>query len=169
MGKTIEITLEQLERFLKQPYHNRFLMLESAVKPLEDAFEGKVFTNHNDTWQIGSKRELAVLIAQGGKSHTPGKPRKGKRYNNEYLVRKMKHMGENRPHVYENRGFLDGTELIFTGEAITMSTRSIMQRGWDYLAYHETQRSVLKLTFLRAWQNIIDNMINALANEAKSL
>ena len=167
MGKEITITLEQLDRFLKQPYHNKFVMLESAVKPLKNSFDNYVFTNHNDTKQITNKRELAVLIAKGGKSHRPAKPRRAKRYNPKYLIRKIRHMGETRPHVYENRGFLDGTDVLFTGDKVVMRTRSIVQRGFDYLAHHETQRSVLKLAFLRAWQNIINNMINALSKEAR--
>jgi len=168
MGKTVEITLKQLERFLKQPYHNEFVMLDSATKVLEDTFNTKVFTHHGDTKKIASKRELAVLIAQGGRTHVPGKPRSGAPYNQEYLQRKA-HMGESRPHIYENRGFIDGTEIYFYGNGIVIRTPSIMQRGFDYLAYHETQRSVLKLTFLRAWQGIINSMVDALAKEAKSL
>ena len=166
MGKEIKITLGQLKRFLAQPYHNKFVMLESAVKPLKDTFDRHIFTTHIDTKKIVSKRELAVLIARGGKSHIPGSPRGGATYNSEYLQRKAR-MGESRPHVYENHGFLDGTEIYFYGNGIRMSTRSIIQRGFDYLAHHERNRSVLKLTFLRAWQNIIDNMINALSKEAR--
>ena len=143
-------------------------MLESAVKPLKDSFNKHVFTNHSDTKKIASKRELAVLIARGGKDHIPGSPRSGAPYNTEYLARKAQ-MGESRPHVYENHGFLDGTEVYFYGNGIRMSTQSIIQRGFDYLEHHERNRSVLKLTFLRAWQNIINNMINALAKEAISL
>lgn len=168
MGKQITITLEQLKKLLAQPYHNKYVMLESAVKPLEDSFNKNVFTNHGDTKKIASKRELQVLIARGGRSHRPARPRRGKNYNQEYLERKAQ-MGETRPHVYENYGFLHGTTIYFHGSGIVMSTRSIMQRGFDYLEYHERNRSVLKLTFLRAWQNIIDNMINAFIKEAKSL
>jgi hypothetical protein len=144
-------------------------MLESAVKPLNDTFERHIFTTHTDTKKIGSKRELQTLIARGRGSHKPARPRSGKQYNNEYLIRKVKHMGESRPHIYENMGFLHGTDIYFYGDGIIMSTKSIIQRGFDYLALHEINRSVLKLTFLRAWQNIIDNMINAFAKEAQSL
>ena len=76
-------------------------------------------------------------------------------------------MGESRPHVYENYGFLNGTNVYFTGNEVIMKTTPIMQRGFNYLAYHEIQRSVLKLAFLRAWQRIIDNMIKALIKEAR--
>ena len=172
MTKSVTITLDQLKKFIDQPYHNRFVMLESAVKPLKDSLGNYVFTNHNDTKQIRDKRELAVLIARGGKSHRPARPRRAKKYNAKYLVRKIKHMGERRPHVYENYGFLHGTDVTFNGVDVTMKTRPGSKRGafqqgqGDYLSYHETQRSVLKLAFLRAWQKIFDNMIEALAREA---
>ena len=63
-------------------------MLESAVKPLEDSFAKNVFTSHGDTKKIANKRELAVLIARGGKSHKPGSAKAGAPYNAEYLERK---------------------------------------------------------------------------------
>jgi hypothetical protein len=167
MGKEITITLDQLKRFLDQPYHNRFVMLESAEQPLRDSFNNNVFTNHNDTKQIVSQKELETLIAKGGRSHVPATPRRGKKYNSEYLVRKIRGMGETRPHVYENYGFLHGTDIYLTGKRLVMRTKSIIQRGFDYLAHHETQRSVLKLTILRAWQTIMDNMVEALIKEAR--
>lgn len=169
MGKQITITLEQLKSFISQPEHNKSIMLQSAIRPLHTTFNRKIFTHHADTKKIETKRELHVLIAKGGRSHKPARPRPADPYNNEYLTRKVKYMGETRPHVYENYGFLHGTSLNIQGIRLVLKTRPIFKKGFNYLEFHERNRSVLKLTFLRAWQNIIDNMINALAKEAKRL
>lgn len=165
MGKEVKITLKQLKRFLDQPYHNKFMMLKSAQEPLNDAFEQEIFTNPDDTRKISSKRELQTLIAKGRRTHKPAKPEKGAKYSERYLKTKG-NMGITQPHIFENFGFLHGTEIYFTGDKVTMKTTPIIQRGTNYLALHETKRSVIKLTFLRAWQRIIDRMIDALKKEA---
>lgn len=169
MGKQITITLDQLKKFIAQPDRNKSIMLSSAVKPLNITFNRSIFTHHNDTKKIATKAELQVLIAKGGRSHRPARPRPADPYNNEYLTMKVMHMGETRPHVLENYGFLHGTKLKIEGLRLVLKTQPIMKKGVNYLEIHERNRSVLKLTFLRAWQNIINNMVNALANEAKSL
>ncbi len=106
MGKKIKITLDQLKRFLAQPDKNKSIMIKSAVRPLNQTFNRNIFTHHNDTKQIATKKEMYVLIAKGGRSHKPARPRSAVPYNNEYLTMKVMHMGETRPHVYENYGFI---------------------------------------------------------------
>lgn len=165
MGKQITITLDQLGKFLAQPFHNKFVMLQSSVQPLKDAFNMHIFTTHDDTKQIVDTNELASLIR--GKNHKPSEPRPGASYNSEYLDRKLNDMGESRPHIYENHGFVDGTSISFDGIRVLLRTVPILKKGFNYLAFHERSRSVLKLTFLKAWQNIIDNMIDVLIKEAR--
>lgn len=168
----ITLTLEQLEKFLKKlnPVSTiRNKAFNKIVPVLENSLRKNVFTNHSDTVNISSKSELRRLIKSGGTGT------KGKAYNKEYLERKRK-LGEHKPHKYMDYGFWSGTNVIRDGDQVVMYTPQpvdankygkFKKGAGDYLSYHETQRSVLKLAFLRAWQDIISTIINTYKEEAE--
>jgi hypothetical protein len=161
----IEITLEQLLNFLKGLNPSDFVkdVAVARIKPiLEESLNNVIYTSHSDTVTIRDKQELRRLIRSRGNA-TKAPP-----YNPEYLARKFR-MGENYPHKYENYGFAMGTE-IYTGSGglkmVTTPTET-NEKGSDYLAIHERTRSVLKRSFLDAWESIIKEVIKTYAEEAK--
>ena len=168
----ITLTLEQLGSFVKKLANDtiRNKALINIVPVLKDSLKKNVFTNHNDTVRIKDKAELKRLIRSKGKGIS------GDPYNSEYLEKKRK-LGENLPHKYRDYGFWSGTEVEKKGDQVVMSTphstdpakKGRFKQGShdDYLSYHETQRSVLKLAFLRAWQDIISTTINTYKEEAQ--
>jgi len=162
---TITITLEQLSKFLsklKPDYTIRRLALIDAKDVLVNTFENDIFTTHDDTDHIPTKADLRRLIRS--KSQAPS----GKPYNEEYLKRKRR-MGEHQPHKYENYGFFMGTDIKFDSGRVIMQTKPLetSTKDFDYLSLHESQRSVLKATFLRSWQRLIDVVINRYKIEAQ--
>jgi len=170
---TITITLEQLDKFLGRlnPNHEiRRLALIDARDILENTFENDIMAqDHSSVVHIRDKTELKRLIKS--KSQAP----KGKPYSQEYLARKRR-MGEHSPHKYENYGFWMGTEIRYDTGRVIMKTRkptdpkkfgTFKGGQGDYLSYHETQRSVLKATFLKGWQKLISSIIKRYAIEAQ--
>ncbi len=162
---SITITLEQLGRFLDQlnpDYTIRRKALIDAKHVLENVFAKRIFTNHGDTDHISSKSELRRLIR--AKAKAP----KGKAYNEEYLARKRR-MGEHSPHKYENYGFWMGTTISFDSGSLVMKTRQLTssKKKFDYLTLHENRRSVLKATFLRGWQSVVNIIMARYAIEAQ--
>ena len=166
----IEITLDQLNKFIDNINPIVYKSLWDAKDELEKAFYEKVFTYWGGVKKIEDMNELRKLIsaAKGRPDHRPGRPRQGERYNTEYLERKER-MGIHKPHIYENYSFLRGTDFNVIGNSIIMKTEmpETSDKTFDYLTHHEKRRSVLKLTFLKAWQNIIKAIIERLAKEAK--
>jgi len=162
---TITITLEQLGKFLDRlnpDYGIRRLALLDARDVLLETFENNIFTNHGDVDYIPTKSDLRRLIK--AKAQAPS----GKPYNEEYLKRKRR-MGEHQPHKYENYGFFMGTDIKFDSGRVIMQTKPLetSTKDFDYLSLHESQRSVLKATFLRSWQRLIDVVINRYKIEAQ--
>ena len=162
---SITITLEQLQKFLNRlnpNYTIRRLALLDAQRVLENVFEQRVFTNHNDTDAITSKSHLRRLIR--AKAKAP----KGKAYSQNYLKRKRA-MGEHQPHKYENYGFWMGTTIYHDSGRLVMKTRPLetSTKKFDYLTHHENRRSVLKTTFLRGWQSIVNIIMARYAIEAQ--
>lgn len=160
----ITITLEQLEKFLSRlnpNYEIRRLALIDCEKVLTNVFEQDVMSqDHNNVFQIESKEELKRLV----KTHAT--PRHAKPYNEDYLKRKFK-LGEFSPHKFMNYGFWMGTDINYESGRVVMKTKPIIQRGFNYLDYHETQRSVLKITFFKAWQKLIDIILARYCMEAQ--
>lgn len=169
----IEMTLEQLRNFLpklvgEQAGGAKFRAILKCIPVLEQSLLNNVFRKpHSDTVKIESKRELAVLIARGV-NHKPAQARAGDPYNAEYLALKRK-LGENYPHKFTEYGFWQGIDVnVGRGNSVRMKVEPILHRGFDYLSHHEERRSVLKRAFLDAWQNIIDTIINHIAEEART-
>lgn len=168
----ITLTLEQLDKFLKKLSPKTIVRdkaFEGIKSVLKESFRRNVFTTHTDTVNISTKSELRRLI------RSKGIGKKGKAYNKEYLERKSR-LGEHQPHKYTEYGFWDGTSVKIKNDQVVMETEQPtdarksgkFKRGLgDYLSYHETQRSVLKLAFLRAWQDIISTTINTYKEEAE--
>jgi len=168
---SITITLEQLDKFLNRlnPNHEiRRLALIDAQQVLENTFEQVVMAqDHSSVVHIKDKAELKRLIKT--RSTAP----KGKPYNQEYLAKKRR-LGEHSPHKFMDYGFWMGTKIRYDTGRVIMKTRKSTdpkKRGnfkagqGDYLSYHETQRSVLKATFLKGWQNLINIIIARYAIE----
>lgn len=164
MTKRITLTLEQLRKFLDNFYEIRRKVLLECVSVLYETLYNEVFTDHDDTYTIKTMKELENLIK--GSGHVPTEPPKAPPYNKEYLKRKQR-MGENKPHKYENYGFWQGTEAYYGSGFLYLETQyqETNEKDFDYLSHHEERRSVLKLTFLRAWQKLIDKMIDVYAKE----
>lgn len=161
----ITITLEQLEQFLDRlnpDYGIRRKALIDAKDVLKNTFENDIFTTHSDTDHIETKGDLRRLIKSKAKAP------KGKPYNEEYLARKRR-MGEHHPHKYENYGFWMGTDIVFDRGSVVMKTKPLesSKKDFDYLSLHERNRSVLKATFLRSWQKLINAIINRYKTEAQ--
>lgn len=167
----IELSLEQLKKLVTSLQVERggvkYRSLQKCKPILEKSLLNNVFRKpHSDTVKIESDRELQTLIARGV-NHNPAEARPGEAYNEEYLELKRK-LGEYYPHKFMEYGFWQGTEVDMIGGSLRMKTEPIMIRGFNYLAHHETRRSVLKRAFLDAWQNIIDTVIKNIAEEAKT-
>jgi len=161
----ITITLEQALKFLNRlnpNYTIRRLALLDAQVVLKNVFEQRVFTNHSDTDAIKSKSQLRRLIKAKAKAPS------GKPYSQNYLERKRR-MGEHSPHKYENYGFWMGTTIYHDSGRLVMKTRPLetSKKKFDYLTHHENRRSVLKATFLRGWQNIVNIIMARYAIEAQ--
>lgn len=177
----IEMTLEQLKNFIPklvgdQAGGAKFRAILKCIPVLEKSLLNNVFRKpHSDTVEIRNKRELATLIASGT-NHKPAQARTGAPYSSEYLALK-KRLGENYPHKFMNYGFWQGIDVdIGRGNSLRMKVEPIMKKRnkktkgktFDYLSHHEERRSVLKRAFLDAWQEIIDTIINHIAEEAKT-
>ena len=168
----IEITLEQLVKFLdKFGVDNggiRTRAMTKVIPVLEQTLQNKVFrVPHSDTSKIQNIKELQTLIARSGKgSHKPASAIPGAPYSKEYLLRKASY-GEYYPHKFWNYGFYHGIEFYQRGISVVMKADPIYERGFDYMSHHERRRSVLKRTFLLAWQDIIDVLIKHYAEEAR--
>ena len=169
MTKQITLTLKQLSKFVDNFYTIRRKALRECIPILYNTLYTEVFTDHNDTYTISTIAELESLIS-GGSDHNPSQPRKGPAYNPEYLKRKER-MGEHKPHKYENYGFWQGTQAFFDSGSLVLETQyqETNEKDFDYLSHHEERRSVLKLTFLRAWQTLIEKMIDVFAKEMVKL
>lgn len=176
---TVEITLEQLRKFLKR-FNNleiRRLALLECLPVLENTLRTRVFTYEEGNVTIATKDELRKLIRGGGIKHNPGKAPKGKSYNSKYLARKSR-MGEDKPHKYEDYSFWNHTDISYTAGTIIMKTEmsptkeggtgNFKDGSENYLQYHERHRSVLKTTFLLSWQEIIETILEVYAEEAKN-
>jgi len=167
----IELTLEQLNKFLKK-LNPKTIVRDEALKEigkvLQHSLDTNVFTSHDDTLFIPTKDELRRLIRTGGT------PQKGAPYNQEYLKKKRRR-GEYLPHMYENYNFRYGTKIQAGRGSVIMSvtptgkniTGNFKDGSKNYVEYHERHRSVLKTAFFRAWQDIIDKTIETYANEAQ--
>lgn len=171
----IEITIDQLLKFLsifgKSQYGIQYRALSECIRVLEDSLLHNVFgKSHGETKKIENKQELASLISSGVMrgDHKPAEARKGDIYYSPYL-RKKELYGEDFPHKFLDNGFWDGIDVNMIGPDLQMKVESIIKRGFDYLAHHEKNRSVLKLSFLEAWQDIIRTIIEKYAEEIKSL
>lgn len=174
----IEITLEQLQNFLKKFNHARYLSLIQIAHVLDDNMDKNVFTTHDDTVHIPTKQVLRENIKAGGINHDPPRtPMKGKPYNQEYLERKRKY-GYFSPHVYEEYSFKHGIDIKVDVDSLTMFlkmpetsdkdiTGNFSDGSQTYPEYHEKQRSVLKLAFLRSWQEIMRTIRDRMAKEAQ--
>ena len=162
----VEITLEQFGKFLEKLEKKtvRRIALLECVDILKQSLFEKVFTNHNDTYNIPTKDELRRLIKSGAK------PKKAPPYSEEYLKRK-KRMGENKPHKYENYGFWSGIDVRYDSGSLVMEVEELEtnEKGMEYMVIHESRRSVLKLAFLRAWEEIMEKIIEKYADEAKGV
>jgi hypothetical protein len=157
----ISITLEQLNKFLGRLQEIKRLALIDAEHVLEQTFiQDTMSQDHDNVLNIKKMSELRDLIRSGGQA------KKAKPYNKEYLDRKRR-LGENSPHKFMNYGFWMGTDIFSGSEKLTMKTKGIQNRGFSYLQFHETQRSVLKTTFLKSWQGIINIILARYAIEAQ--
>lgn len=170
----ITITLEKLKNFLEiidTPYGANYRGLLKCMPILEEEFKQTFLRGYGDVSQISTKEEMAKLIS-GGKAHKPLTPRPGPNYNEEYLDLKDNY-GEYYPHKFLDYGFWMGTDIDPIGSSIRMKTQPGSKTGnfsagqGDYLSFHETRRSVLKKTFINAWQRIIDELIKNYAEEAQ--
>lgn len=168
----IEITLEQLAKFIPKLTVAgggvKYRSILKCIPILEQSLLNNVFRKpHSDTVKIESKTELANLI-KGGTGHKPASASPGDSYNKEYLALK-KRLGENYPHKFMDYGFWMGVDVIpGYGDSLKMKVEPVMHKGFDYLSHHENRRSVLKRAFLDAWQNIIDTIIDNIAEEART-
>ncbi len=168
----IEITLEQLRNFIPSLTVTgggvKFRSILKLIPVLEQSLLNNVFRKpHSDTVKIESKRELATLIAKGT-GHKPAQARPGDPYSKEYLELKNR-LGEHYPHKFTEYGFWMGIKVSpGHGDSLNMKVEPILHRGFNYLSHHEERRSVLKRAFLDAWQDIIDTIINNIAEEAKT-
>ena len=159
MVREITVDLETMEWFLKdhiQRYYKRVLMNE-LKSVLEEGFKKNFERPHSETYKIETKAELVELIRQGSQ-HRPKQPRPGAQYNPEYLEKKEK-LGEYSPHKFLEYGFYHGTKIYPTAVRLVMKTEPIYKKGFDYLSFHEQNRSVLKMSFLNSWQDIINKII----------
>lgn len=160
----IEITLEQLKRFLGGIKYSSYRGLAKCEPILWQGFRSAFRVPHSQTTQITDKNELARLIRNT--NHRPAPARPGPAYNVEYLKRKQR-LGEHYPHKFTDYGFWMGTDINMIGESLQMKTPPILHRGYNYLAKHEATRSVMKKAFLNSWQEIINTLIENYAEEAQ--
>jgi hypothetical protein len=167
----VEITLEQMSKFLDDWKPIKYRALQDVVGVLEETLENDVFTTHDDTVNIPTKSHLQRYIKAGGQNHNPPRtPVKGNSYSPEYLRRKRTKSGFYKPHVYEEFGFYHGITTRVKYGSVVMEAKmpeTAEDKGFDYLSHHEKRRSVLKLAFLRGWQKIINKIIDRLKKEAK--
>lgn len=165
----IELTIEQLINFLKKPFWSTvFAAYEDCKAVLEKVLKEKVFNYATGNKNIRDFGELVSLVSSAKNSarHKPGAARDGKPYASSTLQKKES-MGEHRPHKFENYGFWSGIEEDIIGFSLKLYVRELEtnNKGYDYLLAHEKERSVLKTTFLLAWQELIETIVKRYATE----
>jgi len=170
----IKINLNQLKKFLDKidtPYGANFRGLLKCQEVLEKEFKETFLGGYDEVYTIEDKEEMQRLIREGT-NHKPLAMESGPAYNEEYLERKEQY-GEYYPHKFLDYGFWMGTDIDPIGHSIVMRTQPGDKEGnfsgghGDYLSFHESNRSVLKKTFVSAWQDIIDTLIKNYAEEAQ--
>lgn len=164
----IEITLDQLQSFLDNWKPIKHRILYDLVDVLEQSLIDNVFTSHDDTVNIPTKEDLERYIKSGSNHNPPRTPVRGREYNPEYLERKRR-MGEHLPHKYQEYGFWHGIDTGVRYGSVVMEAKmpETSEKDFDYLSHHEKRRSVLKLAFLRGWNDIIKTIRDRLARELK--
>jgi hypothetical protein len=159
----VEADLDDVIKFLKRIESGE--EIETALKKLKPILENSLIDNvfhksHSETLHIETKERLQSLISAGKGTHKPAAAEPGKDYNEEYLAKKEAY-GEYYPHKFLDDGFYDDLNVDPKSDKIVMSVGHKLKRGFDYLKYHESQRSVLKASFLLAWEEMIKAIIKS--------
>lgn len=175
----IEAPIENVIKFIKNFKSVRWHTYQKLIPILEQTLIRDVFNYQTGNKTIRSKSDLRRLIsaAKGTSQHIPGRAPQGPNYSAEYLRKKQK-LGELRPHKYMNYGFWQGIEFYIFGGNIFMEANELESSNkspWEdsegnmvnYLEHHEKRRSVLKLTFLLSWQELIQAIIKSFAKSIK--
>lgn len=155
--KSVKTTLTKFLHFLKWENIDRrytWYVEEAIIEVLERTLRDKVFRSHSQTYKIEDVDELAQRIRSG--DTTPD----GAPYNKEYLRRKRR-VGEYLPHKFDNYAFWFGAQADHWTNKVVMMVKDTgtIETTFDYVSHHEKQRSVLKATFLLAWDEIVETIL----------
>ena len=168
---TVKTTITKFIKFLKglQDGTINEKAYRRIKRTLRFSLDNNVFghmQHEGNVFEIPSQSDLELLIMSGGRSHKPGQPREA-HYSKEYL-RKKRVM--NQPaHEYKRQGFSANTKVITRADKVYIVTpaSATTVRGFNYGQIHESKKSVLKYAFLSAWQDIIGDIVDTYADEAR--
>lgn len=154
------ISLKQAHKFLNQTGNFGKIKIkseEALVPVLRRTLYNEIFQTHAKSWVIPDGTTLRQRI-QSRDVYPDGAP-----YSPQYLLRKLK-SGDKifKPGVYRDFGFWQNIDFYYHwphGVKVRWKRQPRKHRGVDYIEIHERHRSVIRSTFLMAWAEMMDTIL----------